>query len=272
MKFLTILIILFFYRNWHGDNPVRRKVSFYSLNQWAMSSSLPTNWRYLVAVGGPGLVLLVVACSLEGALQGLIWLLLSLVVLVFCLDLHDVEGEFDEHSSRLSAVTDDDDLADVVQIQEDFQIDHLHGMFQSVVPSLFWFLILGPAGALVYALSIIYQGQLDEQDPEAEFVDRAVYWLEWVPVRISGLLFCFAGNFGPTFDYWLNQLADTQESTACHLTTMAGLASEVPDEHDDSVTGFAIFAKAHVREMRYLCDRALFGWLGVAALVTILNG
>ena len=272
MKFLTILIILFFYRNWHGDNPVRARLSFDSLNSWARNSQLPDNWRFLIAVGGPSLILLVVAGSLEGTLQGLLWLILSLAVLVFCLDLHDVEEEFQEQCARLNAVNENDELADVVQMQEDFQVDHLHGMFQSIVPSLFWFLILGPAGALVYVLSMMYQDQLDDDDPEVEFVDRAVYWLEWVPVRITGLLFCFAGNFGPTFDYWLNQLGDTQESTACHLTTMAGLAAEVPEEHDDSVVGFAKFAQAHVREMRYLCDRALFGWLGVAALVTILNG
>lgn len=272
MKFLTILIILFFYRNWHGDNPVRARVSFDSLNAWAQSSSLPTNWRYLIAVGGPALAMLLVAGSLEGVLQGVIWLLLSLVVLVYCLDLHDVDGEFQDQCARLNAVSDEDELADVVQMQEDFQIDHLQGMFQSIVPSLFWFLILGPAGALVYVLSLQYQQRLDDEDPEVEFVDRAVYWLEWAPVRITGLLFCFAGNFGTTIDYWLTHLTDTRESTACHLAAMAGLAADIPEDHDDSVIGFAKFAQAHVREMRYLCDRALFGWLGVAALVTILNG
>jgi hypothetical protein len=53
---------------------------------------------------------------------------------------------------------------------------------------------------------------------------------------------------------------------------MVGLAADVTEDHDDDVLGFARFAEAHVDEMRYLCDRALFGWLGVAALVTILHG
>ncbi len=272
MTFLAILIILFFYRNWHGDNPVRDKLTFAPYFAWVRTSAVPIEWRYWLAVWGPGVALFWLAGSLEGSLQGLIWLALSLVVLVYCLDLTDVEAEFVEQSEKLNAVTEEDELADVVQLQEDFQIDHLHGMFQSIVPSLFWFLILGPAGALIYVLSLEYQDALDEESSEAVFLDKLIFWLEWVPVRITGLLFCFAGNFGPTFDYWLNQLTDTKDSTACHLMAMAGLAADVPEDHDDSVTGFARFAEAHVQEMRYLCDRALFGWLGFAALVTILSG
>lgn len=272
MTFLTILIILFFYRNWHGENPVRAAVNVTPFFTWVTSSGLPPNLHYWAAVWGPGVALFWLAGNLDGAVQGVIWLLLSLAVLVYCIDLTDVEDEFLEQSERLQAVTEEDELAEVVQLQEDFQIDHLYSMFQGIVPSLFWFMILGPAGALIYVLSIQYQDQLDEESEETEFIDQFIFWIEWVPVRITGLLFCFAGNFGPTFDYWLSQLGDTKDSSACHLANMAGLAAEVPPEHDDTVVGFARFAEAHVQEMRYLCDRALFGWLGVAALVTILNG
>lgn len=272
MKFLAILIVLFFYRNWHGDNPVRGTFSFAPYFSWVSGTELPTSWRYWVAVGVPGLVVYVIAGIFDYSFLGLVWLLISLAVLIYCLDLNDVDQEFEEQSERLQAVTADDNLADVVQMQEDFQVDHLHSMFQGIVPSLFWFLILGPAGALIYFLSLQYQNNLDEDSSEIELTDQVIFWLEWVPVRITGLLFCFAGNFGPTFDYWLSQLADTRESSAYHLTAMAGLAAEIPEEEDDSVVGFARFAQSHLQEMRFLCDRALFGWLGFAALVTILNG
>ncbi len=272
MTFLAILIILFFYRHWHGENPVHAKVDFAPYFGWVRSSSVPVDLRYWVAVWGPGILLFWLAGTLDGSLQGLLWLALSLVVLIYCLDLSDVEEEFLAQSAKLRAVTESDELAEVVQMQEDFQIDHLHGMFQGIVPSLFWFMILGPAGALIYVLSLEYQDGLDEESSEAALIDKLIHWMEWVPVRITGLLFCFAGNFGPTFDYWLNQLADTEDSTACHLMAMAGLAAEVPEDQEDTVVGFAKFAEAHVQEMRYLCDRALYGWLGVAALVTILNG
>lgn len=270
MTFLAVLIVLFLYRNWGGENPLRDSIDArgYFARMYDMA---PPGWRYLLSVGLPVAMLFVVAEAVDHWLQGLVWLALSLLTLTYCLDFHDVEQEFFEHKEKLRAVSEDDDLADVVQLQEEFQIDHLHGMFQGIVPSLFWFLVFGPAGALAYVLTTQYLDQLEEGSRECELVDQAVHWIEWVPVRITGLLFCLAGNFGPTFDYLLGQLFDTEQSSATHLATMAGLAAEVPDGHDDSVMGFARFAESHVEEMRYLCDRALFGWLGVAAIAVILG-
>lgn len=272
MTFLTVLIVLFFYRNWSGDNPVRAFVTPDGYFAYMGNLSFPAGSRYWLIVGIPTVVLFVIAGMVDDWLQGLVWLLLSTAVLIFCFELHDVEAEFFSHKERLQAVTAEDELADVVQLQEEFQVDHLHAMFQGLVPSLFWFLVLGPAGALLYFLTIRYLEQLPEGAPEEGLVDQIVHWMEWVPVRITGLLFCFTGNFGPTFDYLLGQLFDTEESSASHLTAMAGLAADVTIDYDDTVLGFAKFAEAHVEEMRYLCDRALFGWLGFAALVAILTG
>lgn len=272
MSFLTVLVVLFFYRNWGGDNPVRQHVDSEAYFKRMDGIAMPAPWRFWFRVGLPVLVVWFIAESVEHWLQGVVWLLLSLGVVIYCIDLTDVETEFYEYKQKLQAVSGEEDLADIVQMQEEFQTDHFHSMFQGIVPTLFWFLLLGPAGALAYFLTLQYLNRMPEGDEEEALVDQIVHWLEWIPVRITGLLFCFTGNFGPTFDYWVGQLFDVNESSSTHLSAMVGLAADVTEDHDDDVLGFARFAEAHVDEMRYLCDRALFGWLGVAALVTILHG
>ncbi|MFT5011708.1 MAG: membrane protein required for beta-lactamase induction [Dinoroseobacter sp.] len=271
MKFLAVLITLFFYRNWQGDNPVRRFFSFTHYYDWFAEKNLPTYWRYMLCVGVPSFVVLVVAYQVSGWLQGLVWLMLSLVVLIYATENIDLDHIFDEQIRWLRNVSHDDDFADVVQHQDEFQMSHIYDMFQGLVPGLFWFLVLGPAGTLFYVFTIKYLDLLDDDDPEVDQLDSIVFWMEWVPVRITGLLFSLVGNFGPTVDYWLNHLTDTEESHAVHLSVMATIASDKPPEHDDDVEGFARFSEFQTHQLKSLCERALFGWLGVAAVVVILG-
>lgn len=272
MTFLTILIALFFYRNWRGSNPVQDYVSFDGFFSFVERSVPRSDVKFLIAIGVPTLGLFILASLSSHWIQGLVWLLISLATLIYCFEIEDTEAEFNEQLARLEAVTEADDLADVVQMQEDFQGDHLYSMFQGIVPSVFWFLVLGPAGALAYALGVRYLERLPIESEEVTYLETAIYWAEWVPTRFTGLFFCFAGNFGPTFDYWLNHLFDTKESTQQHLLAMATLASHSDHTHDEGVLGFARFSQDYVLELKYLCERALFGWLGVAALFAILFG
>lgn len=271
MKFLAVLITLFFYRNWQSDNPVRGFFSFTHYYDWFAEKNLPTYWRYIFCVGVPTLVLLVVAYQVSDWLQGLVWLLLSLVVLIYATENIDLDKVFDDQIRWLREVNHDDDFADVVQHQDDFQMSHIYDMFQGLVPGLFWFLVLGPAGTLFYIFTIRYLDLLDDDDPEVDQLDSIVFWMEWLPVRITGLLFSLVGNFGPTVDYWLNHLTDTEESHAVHLSIMAAIASDKPLEHGDDVEGFARFSEFQTHQLKSLCERALFGWLGVAAIVVILG-
>lgn len=271
MKFLAVLVMLFFYRNWQGANPVRGVFSFSRYYDWFAKKSLPANWRYALCVGLPTIATLIIAFRISGWLQGLVWLLLSLVVLIYATRTYDLDALFDDQVRWLRGVTDEDDFADVVQRQDDFQLTHIYNMFQSIVPGLFWFLIAGPAGTLFYILTIQYLDHLDEDDAEVDLVDNIVYWLEWLPVRITGLLFSLVGNFGPTVDYWTVHMTDTKESHAVHLSVLAALAADKPTEHEDDAVGFARFSEDLVHQLKSLSERALFGWLGVAAIIVIIG-
>lgn len=273
MKFLAVLVTIFFYRNWQGDNPARQVFSFASYYDWFSEKNIPTFWRYALCVGVPSMMLLMLSNELSGWIQGLIWLAVSLAVLIYATEIYHLEEAFDEEIRWLRGVDEEQHaLADVAQRQSDFQMAHVYDMFQSIVPGLFWFLILGPAGTLFYVFSSQYLQRLDDDDPEVETVDTILYWMEWVPARITGLLFTFVGNFGPTIEYWLNHLLDTEEAHAVHLSSMAAIATEHSvNTEEETPGGYARSAEASAHQLKSLCERALYGWLGVAGLFVIFS-
>lgn len=59
---------------------------------------------------------------------------------------------------------------------------------------IFWFLLLGPAGALLYRL-VSYLSKADAQDAMGWRAEILLEWLDWIPSRMIALGFAFFGHF-----------------------------------------------------------------------------
>lgn len=95
-----------------------------------------------------------------------------------------------------------------VTIEEALLASHRH-VFGVVV----WFVILGPAGAVLYRLVQFIRARWDRPgDPEfgnfGAFARQAYYWLEWLPLRLTAFTFAIVGDFEDTIYCWRTQ-ADT---------------------------------------------------------------
>lgn len=110
-------------------------------------------------------------------------------------------------------------------IEEALLASHRH-----VFAPLFWFAILGPAGALLYRLArhFRYAWQADERragelDAFGEFARRAYAVIDWLPVRLTAASFAVVGNFEDAIYCWRSQ-ADrwSDESSGILLTAGAG--------------------------------------------------
>ena len=128
---------------------------------------------------------------------------------------------------------------------------------------------------MLYALTVRYLDSLDLDSPQIVLIEKVVYWLEWVPARITGLLFAFLANFGPGFEYWLKMLTDVTQPNEVHLSILAGISTNVQDDarptvESDDLQNYMIQCESHVNDLRTLFERAVFGWLGIAALVTVI--
>jgi adenosylcobinamide-phosphate synthase len=88
-----------------------------------------------------------------------------------------------------------------------------------VFAPLFWFVLLGPAGALLYRLSLAFHRQWGEPR-DAEFGDfgsfavQAFSAVDWLPVRLTAASFAVVGDFEDSIYCWRNQAQRWPEPSA----------------------------------------------------------
>jgi cobalamin biosynthesis protein CobD/CbiB len=75
-----------------------------------------------------------------------------------------------------------------------------------------WFMVLGPAGAVLYRASAVLSelwGSRSEPDFGAfgDFAVRAFFWLDWAPVRLTAVSYAAAGDFADAIYCWRTQAA-----------------------------------------------------------------
>ena len=81
---------------------------------------------------------------------------------------------------------------------------------RNVFGVFFWFLMpLGPAGAVMYRVSEYLARAWNEPDHmrnEAfgQFAERAFYWIDYLPVRLTAVAFAVVGNFEDAIYAWRN--------------------------------------------------------------------
>jgi cobalamin biosynthesis protein CobD/CbiB len=89
-----------------------------------------------------------------------------------------------------------------------------HGLLAShrfVFGAIAWFIVLGPAGAILYRASEMLAAQWRSR-PGAEgdfgrFAVRMYSWIDWIPARATALTFAVVGNFEDAVYCWRGQAA-----------------------------------------------------------------
>jgi adenosylcobinamide-phosphate synthase len=72
---------------------------------------------------------------------------------------------------------------------------------------IFWFVLLGPAGALMYRLALLTFNEWKEQPaPDFKlFANRIFGWLDWLPARLTAGGFAVVGDFEDAVYCWRTQ-------------------------------------------------------------------
>jgi len=156
-----------------------------------------------------------------------------------------------------------------------------HRQFFGVV---FWFLLLGPAGAVLYRLAHgVYQkwGLLNPEEfgRFGLFAADAFRWLDWIPARLLALSFAVVGNFEDALYCWREQAANwAQRMQGMVLAAGAGalgvrlgepLAYPGRLEVRPELGVGAMAAPEHVEGAVALVWRAVVAWLAVLLLLAL---
>jgi len=70
---------------------------------------------------------------------------------------------------------------------------------------LFWFVLLGPFGAVLYFLSHLARGRWQVESDFIAPIQLVVHLLDWLPARTLGISFAIVGNFEAAMKSWKDQ-------------------------------------------------------------------
>lgn len=246
---------------------------------------------YLVVV--LSLVVLVVPVAyvsyrLQGAsiLWDLSYLVFAVFVIFLCLGPRDLGAEVDEYCRVLDegdeetahrvlvALSEADRpwVSDAEAVEEAVLVQAPHRLFGVV----FWFIVLGPAGAWLFRVSdlmrrraafeVVRDAALARQALPA--VERIYGILSWVPARLVALGYALGGSFDDALNAWRGY--HPASGLPFHRTTDQVVARV----GKAAMTGFLdqpSNSSAAARNAMRLVTRTLFIWVTVIALMTIFG-
>lgn len=232
----------------------------------------------IITLSGP-LIILVLIIYLLGSLSILFASLISLVILIYSLGHNCLNNELDEYTSALE----EGNAAKINQLEaelfqsgndEDGEQQFIESVFvktnERLFGVLFWFLLLGPMGAMMYRLAIQLRDQ--QADIHGSYADSArdlCNILNWLPARLLALGNALSGNLVDALDAWRESeheslLVNEEVLKASGLGALQyrpGISAI-----DDSITNERLY---WMQALQGLLNRTLFIWLTIVGLVSI---
>ncbi|MDP2751344.1 MAG: regulatory signaling modulator protein AmpE [Rhodocyclaceae bacterium] len=224
---------------------------------WSLGVALPAT--FLLIFQG---ILVAGEAWLLGLLLGVVTLYLTMGFRQFShffTDIHQALGANDLSSARriLSDWVAPHDLSEstaeelvTISIETAFQSSHRH-----VFAPLFWFSLLGPAGALLYRLAAFF-----EAEGANPFARRAFVVIDWLPVRLTAIAFAVVGDFEEAVGCWRGAADD-------HILRAAGMgALGAKEEMDVNLMQrtVGLVWRTLVLALLLLAIIGVSGWLGVS--------
>ena len=275
MILLELLIALGLLQGWGAGNPLHRDGWFHSwlarLSQLQAMSLYP--WLH-VCIGLLVPVLLVTVAWL--LLPEILAFVVAIVVLLYSLGRGEFGAGLGGYVDASNANAWDDSIAyaqgqgidcdaisknDWPRLHEQMLEATAYQGFERLFAVLFWFIILGPLGALLYRLSFLYS-----QRYPGPVAHDWLWTLEWPAARVLGFSFAITGNFVGCINRWKGELSNLQTRTGKVIMQSALGALSVDDElvHSCDVTQRELYA------IRRLYARTLWFWLSCLAIWVLL--
>ena len=182
---------------------------------------------------GPALVVWGVTELLDDLLLGLLEIAFGIAVLIYTLGPRDLHQDVEEYMEA-NAAEDEDRLKSSAAHLIDGEVpeepaDRLRavvgGIFvqanNRMLAVLFWFVVLGPMGAVLYRLS---HELVNNAEDDTNLKRAAEVWLalaDWIPARLTALFYALTGHFEDTLPilrrYLVTSLAELPASNRALL-------------------------------------------------------
>lgn len=134
---------------------------------------------------------------------------------------------------------------------------------------LFWYIVLGPLGAVAYALFRSWASKTSTETisyPELRQAAVRVHGvLDWLPTRIIGFTYLLVGHFNYGFSYWRKHVFDSVKYSSDFAANVGLAALECDPEN-------AISADADEnRKALKMVERTFLLWIAIIAVFTLIS-
>ncbi|AQQ68283.1 transcriptional regulator [Microbulbifer agarilyticus] len=316
MALLIVLLALALVQIWGSGGPLHRDAWF---GRW---KDFVLNWpalkqRYSLGFGilvlAPVMAVALLLALAESMLGWLGVIVVSVPALLYCFgrgNFNDAvasylrawyQGDLDAAKAAAAPLLGPDAEREVAQASDAQSLHRLvfhsavYRAFERLFAVLFWFLLLGVPGALLYrmsqmALSAFAREETEtdavagddadaegdaenSQTEEAALAARWLWLIEWLPVRALGFSLAIVGNFAGCYRAWRERLTCKETTTADVLERyMEGALGGI--DSSECSAGVAVnegqrLCGAEVEAMQSLLSRALLMWITLMALYVL---
>ena len=225
------------------------------------------------------LLVLWVALSLVAEVSSLLLFILTLPLLLYSLGRGDfsewVQGYVEafrrndnevaaDYAERLGA--DISEAADWPPLHRKILQRAGYRGFERWFSVIFWFVMLGPLGAVFYRLVSLSSVNSESSGEARQLTARLLWMLEWPAVRLLGMTFALTGNFSSCVAHCWGNMWDTEKSTEAVLEGFihGGLNINGSELSIETVT------EQEIEALQPLLSRSLILWISVLAIMALI--
>jgi AmpE protein len=312
MKFLVVLVCLLINHYWREQRKFSGEAWFPGFQRWlsAWFKQFPAAANHYEIIFPMALLLLpatlltFVLWVSDGVMLGFITLALHILVLLFAFDrlnvvqlsrqylTHWQNGDYEGAWSQLKQQAPErfeGSFAEYSGLHQKFYDFLIASYFERLFVVIFWYLLLGPAGVLLYTLGRIYcaheacsrSSNWQEEGGAGALIMRLVFILEWLPARVLALTFSLAGDFVGAFnrlqETFLTHTPAVEMVKACAVDASGSSSMRMPVQlhgiagttASESIESYPEWAVRRIEELLSLMLRSQVIWISAMALLTV---
>lgn len=281
MMFLAMIVALVLILTWGAGNPVQHDGWFIRLQSFVRGLGFPPAAGFVIYIAVPVFVAQWILGALEPLLFGLIWIAGAAAVLLYsfgrrafdtladryrsyCLS-GDFEGASFYAQSELDMDVKDQEFDSAQGVHSEILRELVYLGYQRWFAVLFYFVVFGPAGALLYRLL-----QLSRQSPERAMAVRLLYYADWVPARLLAAVFALTGDFLGARDPLVSCMSAPAQAADNALFAVARAAIGTSGINDAGTqASFSEIAAREVTDLQALMSRSAGAWLVAISLLVL---
>ena len=207
--------------------------------------------------------------------NGLIYLVVSTAILVVsfgCVKTRQTYKDYILSAFRGEMTTCD---LHVKQLQQDKGLPNLNfGQilvwlnYRYFIVIMMMFVVFGPAGALFYRLLVTANEKQIESiepanEPTADFLQKVLFIVDWLPVRIVAFGYMFVGHFSKALPVWLENIFDFNKPAHLLLNQVAKQSEDFMIDKDDCTAEPCLLVR--------LAKRTTLLCLSIIAIFTLMG-